>query len=75
MVEVFYSIMKQIFPVLFAIGIVFGLLGAFVAYLITYREWVHHYTTTKIPRKMALNTAVFTFIFFVVIALQVGLFV
>src|SRR5277367_2126335 len=33
-------------------------------YLITYKEWEHHYPSPEIPRKMALETAIFTFIFF-----------
>jgi len=40
----------------------FTLIGSFMAYLITYNEWIHHYPTKKEPRKAALEAAIFTFI-------------
>jgi hypothetical protein len=40
----------------------FTLIGSFIAYLIIYNEWIHHYPTKKEPRKAALEAAVFTFI-------------
>ena len=46
-----------------------------MAYLITYKEWIHHYPSPKIPRRMALETAIFTFVFFLVVALLVGVVV
>ena len=65
----------QVFYLLLIIGLIFGSLGALMAYLITYKEWIHHYTSPEIPRKMALETALFTFIFFLVVCLIVGLVV
>lgn len=32
----------------------FGSLGAAMAHLITYNEYVHHYADSREPRKMAL---------------------
>ena len=64
--------MRQTFYLLFIVGLIFGSLGAIMAYLITYKEWMHHYPTKKEPRKMALETAIFTFIFFMLVALLVG---
>jgi magnesium-transporting ATPase (P-type) len=46
----------------------FSLIGSFMAYLITYDEWIHHYPTKKEPRKAALETAVFTFVVLSVIS-------
>jgi hypothetical protein len=43
----------------------FALIAAVMAYLVSYDEWRRHYPTKKEPRKIALETAVFTFIFFV----------
>lgn len=54
------------------IGVVFGFLASLMAYLITYNEWVHHYPTKKEPRKIALEAAIFTFIFFFLISLIAG---
>jgi H+/Cl- antiporter ClcA len=56
------------------IGVVFGFLASLMAYLITYNEWVHHYPTKKEPRKIALEAAIFTFIFFFLISLIAGYF-
>ena len=60
------------FELFVIIGGSFGFLGALMAYLITYNEWVHHYQTKKEPRKMALETAVFVFIFFFLLSLIGG---
>ncbi len=67
--------MTQTFSLLLVVGLMFGSLGALMAYLITYKEWIHHYSSSKVPRKMALETAMFTFFFFLAIALLVGVFV
>ncbi len=46
------------------IGGLFGFLASLMAYLISYNEWIHHYPTKKEPRKIALRTAIFTFVVF-----------
>jgi hypothetical protein len=45
----------------------FALIAAVMAYLISYDEWTHHYSTKKEPRKIALEAAIFTLIFFTAI--------
>lgn len=55
-----------------AIMIPFSLLASVMAYLITYNEYMRHYQTKKEPRRMALEAAVFTFIFFIVLSFFVG---
>jgi len=65
----------EAFYLLLIIGIIFGSLGAICAYLITYKEWQHHYPSPEIPRKMALETAIFTFIFFLMLMIVAGLVV
>ncbi|MDI6864480.1 MULTISPECIES: hypothetical protein [Thermodesulfovibrio] len=45
----------------------FSIIAAVMVYLITYNEYMHHYTTKKEPRKIALETAIFTFVFFIVV--------
>ncbi|HEX4104494.1 MAG TPA: hypothetical protein VHZ04_03430 [Candidatus Paceibacterota bacterium] len=65
----------QTFYVMLSIGLIFGALGALAAYLITYKEWEHHYPTPEIPRRLALETAIFAFALFVGIALLVGIFI
>lgn len=59
---------------LLVIGLVFGSLGAVMAYLITYKEWERHYPSPKIPRRTAFETAVFTLLFFLAITLVLALF-
>ena len=71
----FYPKKMEVFYLLTTIGFIFGSLGALMAYLITYKEWIHHYPSPKIPRRMALETAIFTFVFFLVVALLVGVVV
>ncbi len=67
--------MTHVFSLVLVIGVIFGSLGALCAYLITYKEWEHHYPPPEIPRRMALETAVFTFIFFLALMVIVGLVV
>lgn len=67
--------MTQVWYLLFVIGGVFGLVGSAMAYLITYREWVHHYESPKVPRKIALEAAVAAFVFLMIVALAAGFFV
>jgi hypothetical protein len=64
----------QIFYLLLTVGLIFGSLGAVCAYLITYKEWEHHYSDKKIPRRMALEAAIFTLVFFLAIMLVLAFF-
>jgi len=49
------------------IDLLFSFIAALVAFGITYNEYVHHYPTKKEPIKLALDTAITTFIVFVVL--------
>jgi H+/Cl- antiporter ClcA len=60
------------FNLFLGIGLIFGFLAALMVYLITYNEWLHHYPTKKKPRKMALEAAIFAFIFFFLMSLFSG---
>ncbi len=64
----------RVFYLLLVIGLTFGTLAALMAYLITYKEWEHHYSSPKIPRRMALETAIFTLLFFLGVTLVLALF-
>lgn len=46
------------------VDLLFSLIAAAVAFGITYNEYVHHYPTKKEPIRLALSTAIFTFITF-----------
>lgn len=61
-------------PIAASIGFVFSPLAALMAFLIAYGEYQHHYPDKAIPRKLALEAAVGTFIFFVVISVIIGWF-
>jgi H+/Cl- antiporter ClcA len=65
---------SSVLNIFWVIGIIFGLLAALMAYLITYNEWTHHYPTKKEPRKIALETAILTFVFFFSLSLISGYF-
>lgn len=58
----------MLLTVLLFIGSMFGFLGAVMAYLITYNEYLHHYPDKREPRRIALRTGIFTFIFFVALS-------
>lgn len=49
------------------IDLLFSLIAACVAFGITYNEYAHHYPTKKEPLKFALDSAVFTFIVFIIL--------
>jgi RsiW-degrading membrane proteinase PrsW (M82 family) len=46
----------------------FIIIAALMAYLISYNEWRHHYPTKKEPKKLALQSAIVTFIILSVLA-------
>jgi len=52
---------------IYFIFIPFALIAAVMAYLISYNEWMRHYPTKKEPKKIALETAIFTLIIFIII--------
>lgn len=57
-----------------AIGSIFGFLASLMAYLVIYNEYMHHYQSSKEPHKLALQAAIFTFIFFFALAVGAGYF-
>ncbi len=60
----------QMLSLLLALGAIFGLLAAACAYLISYAELRRRFLRPdQNPRRMALNTATVTFVFFMVAAL------
>lgn len=54
------------------IGSAFGLLGGLMAYLIVYNEYMHHFPDKSRPRRMALRSGLFTFVFLLLTLLLVG---
>lgn len=56
-----------------SIGLAFGLIAAGMAYLILYGEYIRHFMgDKKRPRQMALQGAIFTFVFFFALSLLAG---
>jgi hypothetical protein len=45
-----------------------------MAYLITYKEYIHHFNNNKQPMKLALSAAITTFIFFMVLSFAIYFF-
>jgi len=68
------AMINSTFSLFLLIGGTFGLIAGLIAYFITYNEWMHHYTTKKEPRKIALETASFAFLFFFILSVLIGLF-
>lgn len=55
------------------IGAIFSILAATISYLITYKEYVHHFQGKKL-KGMTRQVAFFTFIFFFIISQLIGIF-
>ena len=56
------------------IGIVFGLIAALMAFVITWREYEKHKFTGRRLFKEAFQTAIFTFVVFLLLSLFTGFF-
>ena len=55
------------------IGMLLAPIAAIISFLITYEEYQRHFPDSRIPRKMALQTALYTFIIFLAISIFVGI--
>jgi len=53
--------------ILILIGGLFGPLGAVMAALITYNEYVRHYPDKREPLRMAVKMGIFTLAFFIIL--------
>ena len=54
------------------LGGIFGVIGALMAYVIMYHEYLQHYPDKKQPRKIALEIALITFSIFFGLSLGFG---
>ncbi len=54
------------------LGLIFGALGCFAAFFITYEEYKHHFNDKKKILKHSLETGVFAFVVFLAISILVG---
>jgi len=61
-----------IFYLVLLIGLVFSPIAGVMAFLITYHEYQRHYTDKQRPLRIALEAAVFTFSFFMIISAVIG---
>jgi hypothetical protein len=59
-------------PLVLVIGLVLSPIAALMSYFITYDEYLHHYPDKGTPRRMALQAAAFTLIFFVLLSVAIG---
>jgi hypothetical protein len=61
------AVSNPVLPFFLVIGVAFGGLAALSAYLISYHEYRQRMLRLdQNPRRMALNTAVVTFVFFLI---------
>lgn len=51
----------------------FGIIAALMAYLITYREYQHHFPSEAEPRQAGRRAALVAFIFFLVLGTASGI--
>jgi hypothetical protein len=54
------------------IGLFFSPLAGLCAFLITYHEYQRHYADKRQPLRIALEAALFTFVFFVIASIVIG---
>lgn len=63
----------MIFSLVLLIGLVFSPIAGLMAFLITYHEYRRHYADKQQPLKIALEAALFTFAFFMIVSVIVGI--
>jgi hypothetical protein len=61
-------------PIITIIGFAFAPLAALCAYIAIFSEYVHHYPNAKMPKKLALEAAIGTFVLFLAISVVIGWF-
>ena len=54
------------------LGVLFGTLGGTTAYIIFYREYIHHFVDAGKARGMALRGALTAFLFFLALSVIAG---
>ena len=55
------------------IGLIFSPIAGLMAFLITYHEYERHYANKRQPLRIALEAALFTFAFFIIVSIVIGL--
>jgi uncharacterized membrane-anchored protein len=55
------------------IGLTLSPIAGIMAFLITYHEYQRHYADKQQPLKIALEAALFTFAFFMIVSAVIGL--
>jgi len=59
--------MKPIFVISIIVSLIFSLIASSMAFLIIYEEYSHHYTDKRKPFQHAIESAIFTFIVFLIL--------
>jgi len=59
---------------LFVIGLFFSFMAAIMAYIITYREYLHHYLDKRDTFRTAMKSAIFAFLVFLAISILLAVF-
>ena len=54
------------------IALIFAPLASAMAYIITYGEYLRHYPDKKKPVRLAIEAALVTFVFFIVLSFVIG---
>ncbi len=60
---------NSLWPVFLVVGLIFGLVAGVMAFLISYQEYSHHFTDSKKPFMLSLQTGLFTFAFMLALSL------
>jgi len=59
---------------IFLIGLIFSVLAAISAFIITYREYLHHYLDKRDTFRTAMKSAIFAFLVFLAISILLAIF-
>jgi uncharacterized membrane protein len=59
---------------LFVIGLFFSLMASIMAFIITYREYTHHYLDKQDTFNTSFKAAVYTFAVFIVLSIFLAIF-
>ena len=65
----------MMFILVLLIGLVFSPIAGVMAFLITYKEYEHHYPSKKEPLRLALEAGIVTFALFMIIAILAGILI
>ncbi len=66
--------MAQFIGIAIIIGVPFSIIPGFISGLIVYEELLHHFTDKRRALRPAIETGIFVFILFIILAILIAVF-